>query len=152
MTGNEQNNAQRYLEAQVKTASREQLLMMLIDGAIRFTEQAKMKIDEDDLEGMNNFFIKSQKIMLELITSLDSTTVPEQVYGNLIGLYRFVYQRIMQANLKRDKALADEALSVLADIREIWTIAIKQMYKEGAKKLDLIPKTPAGSQGFQAEG
>ncbi|MEK7866031.1 MAG: flagellar protein FliS, partial [Planctomycetota bacterium] len=43
--------SRKYLETQVRTASQEQLLLMLIDGAIRFSEQAKTKLAEKDIEG-----------------------------------------------------------------------------------------------------
>ena len=142
----------KYLDARIKTSSREQLLQMLIDGAIRFTEQGKTKVLENDLEGMNTFFIRAQKIMLELIMSLDKDSLPQETYTNLVGLYEFVYQRLLRANTRRDAALADEALSVLGEIRGMWNAAIEKMYKEGASRQDLIPKNRGSSQGFVVDG
>ena len=38
-----QDKTKEYLKTQIQTASREQLILMLYDGAIRFSEQATSK-------------------------------------------------------------------------------------------------------------
>ena len=145
-------NANKYLEAKIRTASREQLLIMLIDGAIRFTEQGKQKLAEQRYEEMNALFSRAQAIMLELISSLNESTMDKQVYTNIVGLYKFVYLRLVSVNTKHDPAQADEALEVLANVRDIWMTAIEKMYEEGATKIDLLPKGHESGLGFVAEG
>ena len=145
-------NANKYLEAKIRTASREQLLMMLIDGAIRFTEQGKQKLAESRYEEMNASFSRAQAIMLELISSLNESTMDKEVYTNIIGLYKFIYLRLVNVNTKHEVSQADEALEVLGNVREIWLTAIEKMYEDGASKMDMIPKGSESGLGFVAEG
>ncbi|MBI4569780.1 MAG: flagellar export chaperone FliS [Planctomycetes bacterium] len=121
--------ARGYLETQIKTASKEQLLLMLYDGAIRFAEQAKAKIDEKDIEGSYNLLIKSQNIVLELMCCLDKA-IGEELYSNLMRLYNFIYSRLVEANIKKQNTLVEEGLVILRQLRETWSEAIEKNRKE----------------------
>lgn len=145
------DKARAYLETRIKTANREQLLIMLIDGAIRFSTQALKHMDENKLEDMNASLIRAQKIMLELIMSLDPG-VGDDVYANLVSLYRFVHGRLVNANLKREKKPIEEALEILDRVRDMWLGAIEKMYKDGTKREELIPKNDGPTQGFVVDG
>jgi flagellar protein FliS len=122
-------NARKYFVNQVKTASREQLLLMLFDGAIRFSTQAKEKIESNDVEGSHNLLIRSQRIMAELMSALDNS-IGEQIYNNLISLYSFVYMRLVRANMNQDTVMIDEALKILAILRETWGDAVEKAKQE----------------------
>ncbi|MDQ7780373.1 MAG: flagellar export chaperone FliS, partial [Planctomycetota bacterium] len=74
----------------MRTATKEQLLLMLFDGAIRFTDQARPKMEKKDLEGTHVLLVKAQRITLELISALDKS-IGAEIYNNLTGLYTFVY-------------------------------------------------------------
>jgi flagellar protein FliS len=117
------DTAKHYLEMQITTASKEQLLLMLFDGAIRFSEQAKEKIAARDIEGSHKLLIRAQRIMIELLSALDRS-VGDELYGNLSGLYNFIYFRLVRANVRRDAALIDEALKILRSLRETWGEAV----------------------------
>ena len=134
------NTARQYLESQVLTATKEQLLIMLFDGAIRFSEQAKAKIDEKDIEGSCKFLIKAQRIMVELIGSLNKETIGEEMYGNLVRLYNFVYFRLIQANVKKEVPLIDEALRILRHLRETWAQAVEKNRMEKFPEAELVGK------------
>ncbi len=119
----------KYLETQVRTASQEQLLLMLIDGAIRFSEQAKGKLAEKDLEGAHHLLIRGQRIMVELVTSL-SREIGDEIYGNLVRLYNFVYFRLVRANVQHAPEPIDEALRILGSLRQTWAEAIEKSVAE----------------------
>lgn len=120
------NKAQQYLENQILTAAREQLLIMLFDGAIRFSEQAKIKIDENNTAESCKLLIKAQKIMIELISSLNKNAIEEELYNNIIRLYNFIYFRLIKANMTRDKALIDDAIAILKILRSAWAEAVEK--------------------------
>ncbi|MCR4315334.1 MAG: flagellar export chaperone FliS [Planctomycetes bacterium] len=124
------NTARSYLETQIRTASKEQLLIMLFDGAIRFCNQAKVKIEDRDIEGSYNLLIKAQNIVMELMCSLDRS-IGEDIYNNLVGLYNFIYLRLVDANIKKDNVKIDEALKILVDLRGTWSDAIDKAKSEG---------------------
>ena len=69
MAGQFQRNA--YLDTQIKTASKDKLLLMLFDGAIRFAHQAKAGIEARNIQDTANNCIKVQNIMSELMGALD---------------------------------------------------------------------------------
>jgi flagellar protein FliS len=125
-----QDKAVQYLEAKVLTATKEELLIMLFDGAIKFAECAKVKIDEKDVEGSCKFLIKAQRIIAELMASLRKDLISEELYSNLIGLYKFVYLRLIKANMTKDKDLIDESLAILRMMRETWQLAIEKAKEE----------------------
>lgn len=119
----------KYLETQVRTATQEQLLLMLIDGAVRFSEQAKTKLAEKDFEGTHHLLIRAQRIMIELVSSL-SREIGDEIYGNLVGLYNFVYFRLVRANIEHAPEPIDEALRILASLRGTWAEAIEKSVAE----------------------
>lgn len=119
----------RYLETQVKTASQEQLLLMLIDGAIRFSEQAKARLAENDVEGAHHLLIRAQRIMVELVSSL-TRAIGDEVYNNLVRLYNFVYFRLVQANVRHEATPIDEGLRILGILRSTWAEAIEKSVSE----------------------
>jgi flagellar protein FliS len=115
--------AQQYLQVQVQTASQDQLLLMLLDGAVRFVEGALERLARKDKDGKNEQLLKAQKIILELIQSLNPS-VGEKIYANLIGLYKFIYQRLVEGNLRDDRASLEEGLKILGEVRETWRQAV----------------------------
>ena len=76
----------RYQDMKVQTASPAQIMIMLYDGAIRFTLQAKKKLEEKDFEGKGIFISKTQAIVDELMNSLNFSIAPE-LCENLQQLY-----------------------------------------------------------------
>ena len=121
--------AQEYLQVQVRTASPDQLLLMLLDGAVRFVERAMDRMERGDVEGKNELLLKAQKIILELIQSLNPS-IGEKIYANLIGLYKFIYQRLLDGNLGNDRACLEEGLQILGVVRETWRQAVG-IYRSG---------------------
>lgn len=111
------------------TASPEMLQLMLWDGAIRFAEQGKEAILKKDIEGSYNTLLRSQKIVMEMITSLRHDVSPE-LCGKLSALYNFMYRRLVDANLKKDAKLVDDALEIMRHQRETWVLLIEQVAEE----------------------
>jgi flagellar protein FliS len=118
-----------YLKVKIQTANPSELLLLLLDGAIRFTVQARRYIEQGSLEEKNRLILRAQNIVLELIQALDQR-IGEELYGRLVGLYRFCYERLLRANLKNDVAAADEALRILEHLRETWRMAVKKAREE----------------------
>lgn len=142
----------RYLETQVKTASPEQLLIMLFDGALRFAEQGKSAFAEQQLEAGVNSLLRAQAIVIEIRSSL-RPEIGEEVFAKLTSLYQFIYGRLVEGSLRRDAALIDEAARVLAHLRETYVQAIARAAEEkkGAAP-EAAPVTAAAPTGPQPGG
>jgi flagellar protein FliS len=123
MTGNAHN---QYLKTKVMTASKEQLVLMLFDGVLRFSEEAKAAWEEKDIEGGHNAMVKAQKIVLELAYSLDKEKGGE-IAANLAGLYTYCYSRLVTASVQRSAEIVDEVQKLIEEIREGWEGAMAQV-------------------------
>ena len=62
-----------YKNNSVNYASKEQLLLMLLDGAVKFAKIARQAIVDKNIEKAHNSLIRTQDIFTELMVSLDTT-------------------------------------------------------------------------------
>ena len=122
------DKSREYLKTQIQTASREQLVLMLYDGAIRFSDQARDRIVTSDFEGAHRLLIRAQNIVLELLYALDRKTGGE-VADNLASLYTYCYNRLVEANVHHAPEKIDESNSVLRGLREAWAQAMEMLKK-----------------------
>lgn len=125
----------QYKRAQVQTATPEQILIMLYDGAIKFLNQAKLHINNKDIEQSHVNIIKAQRIITEFMSSLDMELGGEMA-KNLFNLYEYLHYRLVQANIKKDIAAIDEVLEHLRSLKGTWEEAIKIAAKEKDSSVD----------------
>jgi len=119
----------QYLKTKVFTASQEELQMMLYDGAIRFCEQARVAIIDKKIEDSYILIDKAEKIIMEMTNSMKDEIDPE-IVGNMRRLYMFIYDRLVQANMKKDVNMLDEGLKILREMRETWRLLCEKVQEE----------------------
>lgn len=119
----------QYQKASIETASREQILIMLYDGAIQFLNKAKVAMRNRNIEEQNNNLIAAQNIIQEFINSLDHEVAP-QLAENLTSLYEYFIRRLIFANLKKKVEPIDEVLKYLKSLKQTWEKAIILAQKE----------------------
>lgn len=118
------NNARnQYLKTQVETASKEQLVLMLFDGILRFTEQARKALRENSIEVSHNALMRAEAIVMELIVTVDKDKGGE-IATNLLGLHAYAYNALVQCNLHKDEAKIDEVQNIYRKLREGWVGAM----------------------------
>ena len=115
-----------YLRNAILTASPEQLLLMLYDGAIRYTRQGVEGLEARDWEQAFTGFSRAQKVVLELINSLNYE-VDRDLCTKMAGLYNFVYRQLVEACSERSVTAATEAIQILEYQRETWVLLIEQL-------------------------
>ncbi|ASS73943.1 flagellar export chaperone FliS [Tumebacillus algifaecis] len=113
------NPYQKYQNQAVQTATPERLLLMLFEGAIRFCKEAMLGIDQGNYQLANEKNIRVQNIINELIVTLDRENGGE-VAENLLSIYNYVNQRLIEANLKKDKAILEEVHVHLLELHEAF--------------------------------
>ena len=123
------STAQKYREQEIQSASREQILIMLYEAAIKFCLSAKLFMAKKDIEGLHNELLKAQRIIVEFMTSLDTDANP-QVANSLYNLYEYLHYRLVQANIKQDAAMVDEVVGHLRQLKTTWEQAIASVQKE----------------------
>ena len=113
------NHAQEYRKNAVLGASPAQLVVMLYDGALRFMEAGRMAMRAKDLPRQNDALQRAQKIVVELLSTLDLEQGGE-IASNLASLYGFVLDKLMEANVYDRESALDEAAKPVRDLREAW--------------------------------
>lgn len=115
---------QQYQQNQILSASPEQILIMLYDGAIRFTRQAISGLEEKDrlkkLEGTR----RAMAIITEFANTLDHE-VGGEIAENLDALYAFMTRELTQANLNSDIERYRVVEDLLVGLRSTWVEAIE---------------------------
>jgi flagellar protein FliS len=74
-------------------------------------------MEERDYAGVNNYIIRAEDIVMELNASLD---MDYEISKNLRSLYNFIYQKLIEANMKKDPAAINEIEPILEDLKETW--------------------------------
>ncbi|WP_032121993.1 flagellar export chaperone FliS [Clostridium amazonitimonense] len=122
MYGNNAYNA--YKNNSVNFASKEQLLLMLLDGAVRFAKTGRQAIEEKNVMKAHENIIKTEDIFIELMATLDVEKGGAWA-KNLMSVYEFINHKLIQANLKKDIAILDEVIPLIEEIRDTWNEAYK---------------------------
>ena len=109
--------AMQYQRNAIQTASPAKLTLMLYDGAIKFANMEIEAIDKCDIEKANNNIIKVQNIIVEFRSTLD---MKYPVAKDFEVVYDYIYRRLVEANVKKDKAVLEDALHHIKTMRETW--------------------------------
>lgn len=113
----------KYLETTVKTATPAQLLIMLVDGAIRFTRLGIEALKHNKMEDAHNSLRRAQDIINEFVVTIDRNSPMAE---NLLKLYEYFNFRLTEANIKKDITPAEEVVGYLQELKETWIQAAKQ--------------------------
>lgn len=111
----------KYKEQSVTTATPEELTLMLYNGCIKFINLAEVYIDEKNYEKTNLNIQKAQNIVQELNITLN---MDYEISKNLRQLYTFVNERLLDANIKKDKQALFDAKDIVSDLRDTWKEAM----------------------------
>ena len=121
MNGHEQ--VKKYRELEIKTSSSQGLILLLYNGVIRFLNEAKAKIEEKNWEEANKFLIKGQKVISELMVSLNLKI--GDFTKDWYSLYAYMHQRLIEANLKKEVEPIEEVLELIIPLRNSWIQIMK---------------------------
>lgn len=110
-----------YLEQRIMGAKPEELTLMLYDGILKFLKQAKLFIDQNNIEKTNNAILRAEDIIDELNVTLD---MGYEVSHNLRELYVYMNTRLVEANLNKDYKIIDEVLELATEMRDTWKEAM----------------------------
>ena len=106
-----------YKQNSVNMASSQQLLLMLLDGAVKYTKIARMAILNKDIARAHKELIRVQDIFLELMITMDKNT---KYMEDLYNIYDFIKNELAKANIKKDITIIDNTLSLIEEIRDMW--------------------------------
>jgi flagellar protein FliS len=117
------NAAIAYQNNKINTASPAELTLMLYEGAIKFCNIALASIEEGSIGKANANIIKAEKIITELRSTLD---FKYPVAKDFDLVYDYIYNRLIDANVRKDKDTLEEALEQIRDMRDTWKEVMKR--------------------------
>jgi flagellar secretion chaperone FliS len=107
-----------YRESAVLTASPEQLVVMLYDGAMRFLRQAELAADQEGWQQSGERLSRAEAILDELLATLNMNA--GEVALRLQAIYVFCRRTLIEARVERSAVKIGHVQRLLADLREAW--------------------------------
>lgn len=118
MAFNQANQAYaEYNRNKVLTASPAELTLLLYEGAIKFCNIAIIGLEQNDMEKVHNNIIKVENIIEEFQAMLNHKYPVAEDFDKI---YKYIYNLLVEANIKKDKELLEQALTELRGMRDTW--------------------------------
>lgn len=117
------NYAAAYQNNKVQTASKGELTLMLYDAGIKFVNKAIIAVEKNDIQGANENIKKAEDVIVEFRATLDHKY---QVSKDFDIVYDYMYRRLIEANIKKNKEILEAVLVDFKEMREIWIQVMKQ--------------------------
>ncbi len=119
----------QYLANQVNSASPEELLILLYNGAIRALSEAECAMTDGCISRRGELISKCIAIINELDVTLNYE-IGGQIAINLNALYMHMNRELLLANIKDDVCRLTRVKQLLIGLRDTWVQAIEQLQAE----------------------
>lgn len=121
------NAAEAYRRNQILNAPPEQLTLMLYNGCLKFIDEGISAVEEKKFEDANITLQKAQRIISEFRLTLN---MDYEISHQLMPLYDYVYDRLVEGNMKSDLNQLGEAKTIITELRDAWVGAMKKARQE----------------------
>jgi flagellar protein FliS len=134
MSQNKAQSAQfSYQATQISTATKEQLLLITYDIGIRACRAAEAALNLEnktqDLDLAHREILRAQEVIRELMVTLNPEKGGE-MDQNLMRLYDYMYQLLVEANVKKEPKNVHTVLTMLEELKGTWEEALMKLLKE----------------------
>ncbi len=106
-----------YNNNKIMTATPGELTLMLYEGAIKFCNIAIVAVEQKDIQKAHTNIVKVERIIEEFRATLNHKYPVAKDFDNV---YVYVYDRLVEANIKKDKEILEEVLKHLRTMRDTW--------------------------------
>jgi flagellar protein FliS len=145
-----QNNPYRaYQKTQVTTAKPEKILLMLYEGAIKFTKLAILRMREKNVGEKGKYISKTLAIISELMNTLDHEK-GGQIAADLENLYMFMMDKLIEANMNNRVEELEVVERLLTTLYTAWQDVVNNPRPDGVPSPTLQPELNAMYQQAQA--
>lgn len=124
-----------YNNSKIMTASPAELTLMLYEGAIKFCNIAIMGIEEKNIEKAHVNIMKVEAIISEFRATLDHKY---PVAEDFEKVYSYLHDRLIIANIRKDKEILEEVLEHLRTMRDTWKDVMELASKEGSARKVMV--------------
>ena len=118
----------QYNNIKILTASPAELTLMLYEGAIKFCNIATVAVEQKDIEKAHTNIVKAQKIVDYFRQTLD---MKYEVAKDFERVYTYLEQRLIEANIKKDKEILEEVTTHLRSMRDTWKEVMRLNREKG---------------------
>jgi flagellar protein FliS len=108
------------VESAVMSASQQQLVVMLFDGALSALIRARLFMQDGNIEGKGNSISKAINIIEAGLKEGLTENRGDELADNLLDLYNYMTRRLLHANLNSDVAAVEEVEGLLRNIADAW--------------------------------
>jgi flagellar protein FliS len=115
------NPYNRMLETKVMTATKEELTLMLYDGALKFCNQAIIAIEKKEPSKAHSLIVRVEDIIREFQITLNRDY---DISAQLDTLYDYIYRRLVDANVQKSIDILSEVRDLIRDFRDMWKEAM----------------------------
>lgn len=123
------NVYQKYKQTSVQSASREKILLMLYEGAMKFTKLAIKATEEKKIADRGINIGRAFDIVMELNNTLDHK-VGGEIASQLEQLYMFMMEQYTKANIQADVVPLQTNLKLLQTLYDGWVQAVEKLKKK----------------------
>ncbi|AOE41710.1 flagellar export chaperone FliS [Pantoea agglomerans] len=108
------------VESAVMSASQQQLVVMLFDGALSALIRARLFMQDGNIEGKGSSISKAINIIEAGLKEGLTENRGDELADNLLDLYNYMTRRLLHANLNNDVAAVEEVEGLLRNIADAW--------------------------------
>lgn len=108
---------EQYNRNKIMTASPAELTLLLYEGAIKFCNIALVGIEQGDIMKAHNNIKRAENIIIEFQATLDHKYPVAEDFDRI---YAYIYDLLVEANIKKDKDVLERALKELRGMRDTW--------------------------------
>lgn len=121
MVAAKKNPYDNYANNKVFTASKEELVLMLYEGGLKFANVAIIALEKGETDKAGEAIVRVQNIIKEFQVTLDRQYA---ISHELYNIYDYLYRRLVQANIKKDIAIMNEVRDMIRQLRDTWKEAM----------------------------
>ncbi len=107
--------AQQYNKNKIMTATPAELTLFLYEGAIKFCNLALVGLEQNDLVKVHTNIKKVEDIIVEFQSTLNRKYPVAEDFNKI-----YIYDLLVEANVKKDKDVLEKALAELRGMRDTW--------------------------------
>lgn len=108
---------EQYNRNKIMTASPGELTLLLYEGAIKFCNIAILGMEQNDMEKVHINIKKVEDIIVEFQSTLNRKYPVAEDFDKI---YKYIYELLVEANIRKDQELLERALNELRGMRDTW--------------------------------
>ena len=123
---------QAYQRNQLTTTDSGTVLLMLYQGAIDSVNRARQSMEQGDMAEKGKHILRANDIVSQFMASLDYD-IGGELAQNLEGLYRYMLDQMLLANVKNDPKPLEVVANLLITLKQGWEEAVATQRKKVAQ-------------------